>query len=81
MRTNRTKDNKSCRIMGTQNRKNTPHRLKVLCGSRGWPCWASMGGEALEGSIPQCRGIPGQGIGSGLVGGQGAGRNGIGFQR
>ena len=49
----------------------------------GWPCWTSMGGEtwSCEGSMPQCKGMPGKGNGSGWVGEQGE-RDGIGdFQR
>ena len=38
--------------------------------------WTSMGGETLGpwGSMPQCKGMPGQGSRSGWVGEQGVGR-------
>jgi hypothetical protein len=44
------------------------HGSSCIC-NRGWPCWASMRGEALEGSMPQCRGMPVWGGGSGWEGG------------
>jgi hypothetical protein len=37
------------------------HGSSHIC-SREWTCWTSMGEEALG---PQCRGMPGQGGGSG----------------
>ena len=43
------------------------HDSSLIC-SRGWPCWASMGGEALGPVKAKYRGIPGQGGGSGWVG-------------
>jgi hypothetical protein len=43
------------------------HGSSCIC-SRGWPCQASMGGEALGPVkaqwMPQCRGMPGQEGGS-----------------
>jgi hypothetical protein len=49
--------------------------------SREWPSQSSMGGEVTgpvkEGSMPQCRGMPGPGSGSGWVGEQGDGTGGF----
>jgi hypothetical protein len=35
------------------------HGSSRIC-NRGWPCWTSMGGEASESSMPQCRVMSGQ---------------------